>query len=184
MAKVIVQNYSKKLLNNGKEIYKCAGTIDGEIDSFDMWNEPVKGEEFEGEVKETQFGKSVSKPRAGGFGGGGGRFNDPETRKEIIRQNAATSATQLAIARAGILERMGKVDEAIESLKPTKVLLSAVWIAKYSVGEWTPTMPTEAKKEEPQPQDEEPTSYDIAREEFPHGNDAPSEEVTSDGIPF
>jgi hypothetical protein len=80
-----------------------------------------------------------------------------ETQAMIIRQSSSDRATALAIRRSEILEAQGKIEEALDALKPTKVLLSAVWIAKYCSGTWTPDMPTKAKLTEPQPEDyEEP----------------------------
>ena len=54
---------------------------------------PKAGDILEGEIESTQHGKRFKKARVGG-----GRFNDPQTRMEIIRQNALTNAVNFCVA--------------------------------------------------------------------------------------
>ncbi len=98
MSKILVQKTTPKQLSSGKTIYKCIGTIDGEVDQFDMWLAPKIDEEFEGTIKESQYGKSVFVGNSGASGKGSSGPRNELTQRQIMRQNGLTNATNRGIA--------------------------------------------------------------------------------------
>jgi hypothetical protein len=97
---------------------------------------PVVGSMIEGEITTTQYGNKFRKARA--FSGPTGNgHNDPNTRKEIIRQNSLTNAVNYCIAKA-------KLTKDIKYLTGKEVVQVATYFAKYSLGDIT--VVTEAEK--------------------------------------
>jgi len=133
---------------------------------------PKAGDILEGEIESTQHGKRFKKARVGG-----GRFNDPQTRMEIIRQNALTNAVNFCVAKATL-----KKDP--EYLSGKQVVQVATYFAKYSGGKVTVMMsPEEIAKEfgykqEPEPEPEAESEPEEEPEE------TKQEEFNLDEIPF
>jgi hypothetical protein len=93
----------------------------------------------------------------GGFGGAGMR-NDPNTRKEIIRQNSLTNAVNYVIAKTNLMDKK----EALKYMSGKAVVQVATYFAKYSEG--VVTVVTESEKEK---SDEEPPTIKDESEENP-----------------
>ena len=178
MPKINVQKFSEKQTNSGKTKYQCLGTIDGELDSFDMFTKPTLNTEFDGDVKDDpKWGKTVFISGAGGSrGGGASRFNDPETRGEIIRQNALTNAVAFCAAKAGFMSP----DEGLKYLTGKQIVTVATYFAKYSKGEVTVVMSPDDISEAfgYEVKKPEPTVFEQAQDVF---SDEPPHD---DGIPF
>ena len=101
---------------------------------------PLPVGEIEGTIEDTQWGKRFKKtPTGGGFS----KFNDPQTRNEIIRQNSLTNAVAFCTAKANLMEK--KV--AIEYLTGKKIIQVATYFAKYSKGEVTVVTENEIKED-------------------------------------
>lgn len=126
---------------------------------------PTIGSTIEGEVEQTQFGPRFKKAQQGFGGPGGGRFNDPETRKEIIRQNALTNAVNRAVEIARIYQAESDREAALAALKPTSICKAAYHFARFTMGEWNP-MDAEDKAEEAEKVFGQPTQ-DVNNDEIP-----------------
>lgn len=147
MSKIVVLKANIKTTNTGKTKYECIGTIDGQIDKFDMWNNPELDKEFEATVKDDpKWGKTVSVGTGSSPFRGGAR-QDPETQKQIIRQNGLTNAVAFCIARASHMPP----DKALAYLSGGNVIMVATTFAKFSEGLINGL--TEVKEEVPAPID-------------------------------
>ena len=89
---------------------------------------PIPSGKIEGTIEQSNYGPKFKKDRTGMTGGG--RFNDPLVRKEIIRQNALGNAIQYCIAKSGL---MGDAD-AVEYFTGKHIIQVATLFAKYSEG--------------------------------------------------
>lgn len=147
MAKILVQKFTPKQTNNGKTKYACIGTIDGEIDQFDMWNQPELNKEFDGNVKDDpKWGKTVLTGQGGGGGARTGYANDPETRMEIIRQNALTNAVNYVLTKASFMTK----EAALKYINGKEIIQVATYFAKFSKGEVTVVNPSGRAQNAPQ----------------------------------
>lgn len=176
MAKVIAQKADETQTNTGKTKYKCIGTIDGQLETFDMWDSPELGVEFEGFVKDDpKWGKSVSTKQ----GGGGGRSfgKSPEEQATIARQNALTNAVNRAIAISGF---MGTDEERKEALRPTNICMAAYHFSRFTLGEWNPM----ADKIENPVQPAIPATTPVEEDTSRQANQAMNEDISPSEIPF
>lgn len=101
----------------------------------DVFGKLDVGAEIEGEWKQTEWGEKFEITRQQG---GGGRFNDPETRKEIIRQNALTNSVVYCTKKAELLLQLGAIKNEADldkQLSGKHVVQVATHFAKYSLGE-------------------------------------------------
>lgn len=92
---------------------------------------PKAGDVLEGEITQTNYGPKFKKASKGGFGGGWKQ--DPETRKEIMRQNALTNAVQFCIAKANMMSK----EKGLDYLSGKQVLQVATYFARFSDGAQT-----------------------------------------------
>ena len=151
--------------------------VEGAVELNQKVGSPIPSGEIEGDITEDpKWGKKFKKIQAG-FGGGG-RFNDPNTRKEIIRQNSLTNAVNYVVAKANLMDKK----EALKYMSGKAVIQVATYFAKYSEG--LVTVVTESnKKEEPE---NEPTKQE-PQEETPKEDvkeDSGEEDIDLDKIPF
>jgi hypothetical protein len=100
----------------------------------DIFGKLETGAEVEGEWKQTEWGEKFEITRQ--QGGGNGRYNDPETGKQIIRQNALTNAVAFCTAKA----QMQEAKEGIKYLSGKQVIQVATYFAAYSQGKATVVM--------------------------------------------
>lgn len=147
MPKILVNKATPTTLQSGKTKYVCIGSIDGEPESFDMWINPMVGQEFEGTVRPDPSGRfnPTVNPGAAPAGGGfkPGFKSDPETQKAIIRQNSLTNAVNYCIAKAQLMVQTDPdtAKEAFEELSGKHVIAVATYFAKYSEGLSTVVQP-------------------------------------------
>jgi len=114
---------------NGKQLKKTQFFADGQV--YYTFAKIAVGEDREEESR-REFVKpdgtkeiTIKFKSSGGFG----KFNDPQTRKEIIRQNSLTNAVNYCIAKANL--------EKDFKLTGKEVIQVATYFAKYSEGELT-----------------------------------------------
>lgn len=101
---------------------------------------PKVGDILEGTIEQTKYGPKFKKAQKDGFNG----RQDPETRKEIIRQNSLTNAVTYMVAKANLMDKK----EALKFLSGKSVLQTATYFAGYSNGKNTVVMtPEEIAKE-------------------------------------
>lgn len=151
MSNIVVTKVTPKPLPSGKTKYSCIGTIDGEIETFDMWNSPTIGEEFEANVKDDpKWGKTVFTGQPGGQGGRSfGR--SPETDRQIIRQNALTNAVNYVIGKSQHMTP----EEAKKFISGKEVIQVATYFARFSLGEITVVSEKQENTPLPTPPEEE-----------------------------
>lgn len=175
MAKFVVQSVQAKepfnTQNGTLYPFNLMGLLDGQLDSVQMnfkkaENCPKIGEEIEGTVETTQYGKKFKKtPSTQGFGGNaGGRHNDPEVQNAIIRQNALTNAVAYVTAKANLMSKA----EGEKYMTGKEVLEVANTFASFSAGKINVT-----KKSEP-------VTPAMANEVFPEY----TEENIEEQLPF
>ena len=92
---------------------------------------PEPGSELNGSIEPDGRGGHKFKKEAS-FGGGasGARFNDPETRKEIIRQSSLAQAVAYVTKKSEYMER----EDALKYLTGMEVLQVATYFAAYAEG--------------------------------------------------
>jgi hypothetical protein len=102
---------------------------------------PKIGDVLKGTIEDSQYGKRFKKERIGGFGG---FKNDPNTRKEIIRQNALTNAVNFVTEKAKLMD----AKKALDYLTGKQIIQVATYFAKYSEGLITVVTENGKEKEE------------------------------------
>jgi len=112
---------------------------------------PAVGSTIDGNIEDTQYGKRFKKDFA--RGGEGSYKNNPETRNEIIRQNALTNAVNFCTSKAALMDKK----EAEKYLTGKHVIQVATYFARYSKGEVTVVSENEEKPQTEAPvQSEQP----------------------------
>lgn len=152
-----IENSMKSGEFSGKfgKMYKYSVKLSGvdtavEINQKPDSPEPKVGDIIEGTIEDTQWGKKFKKTSVGFTGS----KNDPNTRKEIIRQNSLTNAVNYVIAKAQLMDKK----DGLKFMTGKEVIQVATYFAKYSQGEIS--VVTESKnipKEEPNAPNDEPT---------------------------
>ena len=98
---------------------------------------PEAGSEMEGSViPDGRGGMKFKKESSFGGGAGGGRFNDPETRKEIIRQSSLAQAVAFATKKVEFMDP----EKALEYLNGKQIVQIATYFAAYAEGRLTVAM--------------------------------------------
>jgi len=130
---------------------------------------PKVGDVLEGTIEQSNFGPKFKKAKPA-FGGNGKQ--DPETSKQIIRQNSLTNAVNYCTAKANLMDKK----EALKFLTGKEIIQVATYFAKYSEGHIT--VVTESKQtavkqvetddEDPSDPNSDPTDKEIDMNEvFP-----------------
>ena len=157
--------------------YKYAVQFEGQMDAVQLSQKPETpapkaGDILSGTIEETKWGKQFRKESKGG-----GRYNDPQTRKEIIRQNALTNAVNFCVSKANLMDKK----EAVKYLSGKKVIQAASYFAKYSEGEQTVAMTPEEvialHGESPQGETQENETQETQTIETPRGEEIPLEDI-------
>ena len=152
------------------KMVKYTVQFDGEAEAVEIVQkpdspEPKTGDEVEGDIETTQYGRKFKRERQG-YNGGGGK-SDPATQKAIIRQNSLTNAVAYCTAKANLMEQK----KALEYLTGKQVMQVATYFAKYSEGSVTVVTESEKKEEIPEQQVDEtpppPTDNEINIEDLP-----------------
>lgn len=81
------------------EFDKYAVQLEGETDTVELLQKPdspalTVGQELDGTIEDTQYGKRFKKTQQAGGGFGGSRAADPATRASIERQSALKAAVE------------------------------------------------------------------------------------------
>ena len=152
------------------KMVKYTVQFDGEAEAVEIVQkpespEPKTGDEVEGDIETTQYGRKFKRERQG-YNGGGGK-SDPATQKAIIRQNSLTNAVAYCTAKANLMEQK----EALKYLTGKGVIQTATYFAKYSEGNVTVVTESEKKEELPEKDVDEtppaPTDNEINIEDLP-----------------
>ena len=111
---------------------------------------PKLGDMLNGMITEDpKWGKKFKKEGSGG-GFGGGK-NDPQTRKEIIRQNALTNAVNFVLGKAKIMAKEDKkvngIAEAIKYMSGKQVIEVADYFRRFAEGNISVVTEREAEPE-------------------------------------
>jgi hypothetical protein len=159
------------------KMFKYTIQFEGESEAVELSQKPESpapkvGDQLEGTIEDTQYGRKFRKERKEG-GQVGGYKSNPETQKQIIRQNALTNAVAYCIAKS-------QADKKYE-LSGKHVIQVATYFAKYSFGSVTVVTENE-KPEEPkdEPQD---TPLPPEPEETDETHDT-EDDINLEEIPF
>lgn len=179
MSKFVVKKVSEPKEFEGQygkmSTYTLMGELDGELDSVQLNTKssspaPKIGDELEGTVETTQYGKKFKKSAPQGSGGGySGGKSDPETQSAIIRQNALTNSVAFCVAKANLMTK----EKGLELLTGKTIIEVATVFAEFSAGKISTTPKVISDSEVP-------AVKEVAEEVF---ND-PREEIDPSDIPF
>lgn len=123
--------------------FKYSVMLEGEAEAVTLNQKPETpapkaGDILSGTIAEDQYGRKFKKEqKPNGFSAGFTK-SDPETPKQIIRQNSLTNAVNYCIAKANLDKNY--------KLEGKEVIQVATYFAKYSLGEIS--IVTENKKPE------------------------------------
>jgi hypothetical protein len=149
---------------------------------MDTFAKVEEGQSYEGDITENAYGKLFKKSQQG-FSAG--MRNDPNTRKEIIRQNSLTNAVNYVTAKANLMSK----EKGLEFMTGKEVLQVATYFARYSEGAVTVVN----EPEQPKMEETEPVIATLPRKELgstipdvpmPTETVTANDDINLDDIPF
>lgn len=161
------------------KLYKYAVQFEGKDEAVEMNQKPGSpapkaGDELEGTIESTQYGKRFKRTQTGG--NQGGYRDNPERQSSIEWQSARRDAVDYCIAKSRLLFDLKKTKEAEEELSGKHIFEVALYFKGIETGATQLKNKQDKLKDEPK---EEPAEI----QEYPQ-DDIQPDEVDIEDVPF